>query len=327
MRDYTFLSKLLGKHRTRRTDGYILLDPVSASHPFRFSPLTIDMVDWWSVHYSPMIGRIAGTRGPTKEDADPNKPGKSVATFQANKLQLGGPVPAELKHHYVGYRPFITWLFTQKGLRGRILHYGLKRQYGMVYYYSKSTETGVVGVTNDDEADKDEEETLEKQIATRFLEMCHWGEGGRLYTYIIMLDGEWHFTETGPEFAIDMLSKHSMHSNIAPDIAYSGEFFVQELDANESAQSAEAQAAEESNGESKDNSDAPANEHSEGNGRPSVAMEGKPSASTKHTKNSKIRPRDPKQYELIIDNDSGTLSSPHFGSPHTHSGRPCTHSL
>jgi hypothetical protein len=44
--------------------------------------------------------------------------------------------------------------------------------------------------------------------------------------YVMTLDGEWRFTETGEEFAVQMLSKHSMHADLAKEIAFSGEFFV-----------------------------------------------------------------------------------------------------
>ena len=56
--------------------------------------------------------------------------------------------------------------------------------------------------------------------------MAHFDEGGRIFTYVITLDGLMRFTETGKEFGIDLLSKHSMHSDVATYIACSGEFFI-----------------------------------------------------------------------------------------------------
>ena len=63
--------------------------------------------------------------------------------------------------------------------------------------------------------------------------MVHYDEtpspnipGGRVYTYIITLQGEWRFTETGSEFSIQFLSKHSMHSDFSQEVACAGEFFV-----------------------------------------------------------------------------------------------------
>jgi hypothetical protein len=77
------------------------------------------------------------------------------------------------------------------------------------------------------------DDTDEFAASRLFLEMVHYDEkphpkvpGGRLYTYVITLQGEWRFTETGPEFAIDFLSKHSMHSDVSKEVACAGEFFV-----------------------------------------------------------------------------------------------------
>ena len=53
--------------------------------------------------------------------------------------------------------------------------------------------------------------------------MTSFGTQGRVFTYVITLDGEMRFTETGEDFAIELLSKHSMHADVAGEIAYSGE--------------------------------------------------------------------------------------------------------
>ena len=66
----------------------------------------------------------------------------------------------------------------------------------------------------------------EYELARRFLDMCHWGKGARIFTYVITRNGMMRFTETGPEFAIDLLSKHMMHADVDTYVAYSGEFFV-----------------------------------------------------------------------------------------------------
>ena len=59
--------------------------------------------------------------------------------------------------------------------------------------------------------------------------MVHYDEGGRIFTYVLTLDGLLRFTETGKEFGIDLLSKHTMHSDVNIYIACSGEFFVRRL--------------------------------------------------------------------------------------------------
>lgn len=107
-------------------------------------------------------------------------------------------------------------------------------------------------------------------MATTFLEMTRHGEGARIYTYVITLDGEWRFCETGKEFAIDLLSKHSMHANVAKEVAFSGEFFVRK----------------------KEHRSHHRNDHHE---------------NEQNIQNGDARPsQDTKEYELVIDNDSGT---------------------
>ena len=115
-------------------------------------------------------------------------------------------------------------------------------------------------------------------MALKFLELVHFDQGGRVYTYVITLDGQWRFTETGKEFGIDLLSKHTMHSNVNIYIAFSGEFFVRRL----------------RNPKDHPDSDNPDNQATHladptGSGAPDHDP-----------------PRDPAAYELFIDNDSGT---------------------
>lgn len=136
--------------------------------------------------------------------------------------------------------------------------------------------------------------------------MCQWGERGRLYTYVITLDGEWRFSETGPEFAIDMLSKHSMHSDVAPEIAFSGEFFVQHLGAKED--EAHSRLTTESHAAEGDASAAEGipSETTSADGSNKAGSSGSPPK--KRGRNAKLKPRDPADYELVIDNDSGKIS-------------------
>jgi hypothetical protein len=145
-------------------------------------------------------------------------------------------------------------MFTKSGIKGRLLHRALHNQYTTIYGYGKDTEWGVVETSNDDE-------TAGRAFAEKFLQMISFGSQGRILTYIITLDGEMRFTETGEEFTIELLSKHSMHADAAKEIAYSGEFFVRLMEGHE--------------GHSGDQEDGPQDEN-------------------------------PKHYELVIDNDSGT---------------------
>lgn len=186
-------------------------------------------------------------------------------SFQANQLQLNGPVPAELYHRYVEFRPFVKRLFTGKGLRGYFMNKVLIHQHDQIYHWDRSTEGGYL-------SDEPNQETTK-----RFLDLVHYDEGGRIFTYILTLDALMRFTETGKEFGIQMLSKHSLHSCAETYIAFSGEFLIRRLQ----------------------NKDEPGPEAGGNNkSHPASDLEG----GQPHEES----PKDPRQYELIIDNDSGT---------------------
>jgi len=150
-------------------------------------------------------------------------------------------------------------MFTKSGIKGRLLHRALHDQYATIYGYGKDTEWGVVKPSDDDE-------DVGHAFAVKFLRMTSFGTQGRIFTYVITLDGEMRFTETGEEFVIELLSKHSMHADVAKEIAYSGEFFMRLMEGHE---------GESKEGGEGDLEDGPQDEN-------------------------------PKHYELVIDNDSGT---------------------
>jgi len=153
-------------------------------------------------------------------------------------------------------------MFSKRGPRGRILNKALHHQHAHVYNFSNKTEWGIV-------PPKSEEASLQ------FLRMVHFDEGGRIFTYVLTLDGLLRFTETGKEFSIDLLSKHTMHSDVAVYIACSGEFFVRRLKHPER------------------HTDDPGQET-----HPDKDIKGGPPESSP--------PQEPSHYELVIDNDSGT---------------------
>lgn len=256
-------------------------------------------------HFSPMIGRITHTlvnrderadeHGPpppapdsnttdvkeksekdeenekNAEDAkgDANKDKTKGSTkkydFQANEIQLQGPVPAQLYHRYVEFRPIIGRMFSSHGLRGRILNKALHKQHNRVYNFSRSTEYGTFSPCSD-------------EASLQFLKLAHFDEGGRIFTYMISLDGVFRFTETGKEFGIDLLSKHTMHSDVATYIAFSGEFFIRRL--------------AKPTGSSDPQPDEPTHP-------PATTLAGGPPDEAPPT-------HEPGYYQLIIDNDSGT---------------------
>jgi len=221
----------------------------------------------YSRHFSPLIGRVVLDSQGAKNEKNPKAKQIATSSFTANKLQLSGPVPSKLRHRFVPYRPFIDWLFLKSGPWGWILNAGLHKQYRTVYSYDKNTEYGIVCSTNGPIQDIPPTPVVSMDMASTFLKMTNHGEGERIFTYVITLDGEWRFCETGEEFAIDLLSKHSMHADVAKEVAFSGEFFVRKKAAHHS--------------------------HHQGAQQNGDAGDAGP-------------PPDSKEYELIIDNDSGT---------------------
>ncbi|KAJ6103282.1 hypothetical protein N7486_005709 [Penicillium sp. IBT 16267x] len=222
--------------------------------------------NYWFKHFSPLIGRLTGTKDQVKALDGNGKP-ISRYNFQAIQMQLRGPVPAELHHRYVEFRPFVAGMFQAQSLRGRILHKALHHQHRRIYNFDRGTLDGKFAEPC-------------REFAQKFLEFTSWGQSGRIFTYVITLDGKFRFTETGKEFGIDLLSKHSMHSDVSIYIAYSGEFFVRRIIHRPRRQSPSSRT------ETADN-DFPVDEDE----MPQELLQ-----------NS----TDPSDYELFIDNDSGT---------------------
>lgn len=179
-------------------------------------------------------------------------------------MQLKGPVPEALYHRYVEFRPFVAGMFTSHSVRGRILNRALHHQHARIYNFDRSTVNGKF-------------DSPSAEVTQLFLDFVDHGRSGRIFTYVLTLDGNLRFTETGKEFGIDLLSKHTMHSNVSIYIAFSGEFFVRPKKKHHRHQSEE----------SADNNtlDGDADEE---------VLASNPDC------------EDPVEYELVIDNDSGT---------------------
>lgn len=251
-------------------------------------------------HFSPMIGRLTGTKvnrdevkdeqpegeeaskegtkeGEKSHDSDKNKESDDRQTkkydFQACEMQLRGPVPPRLYHRYVEFSRFVAPMFSSRGLRGTIMNKVLHKQHRRVYNFDQSTRYGTFAPCS-------------TEAALQFLRLAHFDEGGRIFTYVLTLDGLFRFTETGKEFGIDMLSKHTMHSDVTTYIACSGEFFIRRRRHTK---------------RHDDDDDAAAAATADPNGTPTTHPPDKPPASP-----SPPPPPDPRLYQLVIDNDSGT---------------------
>ena len=217
-------------------------------------------------------------------------------------MQFRGPVPAEMYHRYVEFSSFVGGMFTGRGVRGRLLNMALHHQHARIYNFDGSTKYGSFAEPSPD-------------MTQQFLELCHYDEGGRIFTYVLTLDGQLRFTETGKEFGIDLLSKHTMHSDVSIYIAFSGEFFIRRIKhprAHKDDQSVDPQK------ETHPPSTPPGNEQDQKNtGEDKRASSDRPKSSQQAANGSASqqpniegaagqKDKDPTHYELIIDNDSGT---------------------
>ncbi|KAK2049036.1 C2 domain-containing protein [Colletotrichum somersetense] len=276
-----YFVKAITSHFDPRTDMsprlWISMQVLGKSDPPYAHMYTVGPTSYFK-HFSPMIGRLTGIKvnrneeadarsdlfdEPQDNDKDKNNKKTQKYDFQSNEMQLSGPVPPELYHRYVEFRPMIGLMFAKSGLRGKILNKALHKQHSRVYNFDSSTEYGLFKARSE-------------EAALQFLKLVHFDEGGRIFTYVLTLDGVFRFTETGKEFSIDMLSKHTMHSDVETYIACSGEFFVRRL-------------------EKPDASDDPEPDERT---HPTEELPGGPP--------NAHPPHNPSYYQLFIDNDSGT---------------------
>ncbi|KAK3054235.1 hypothetical protein LTS18_012021, partial [Coniosporium uncinatum] len=167
-------------------------------------------------------------------------------------------------------------MFTAKGFRGFLLSKALHHQHARVYNFDRSTLYGSFS------------SYPSREMTIKFLDLVHFDQGGRIFTYVLTLDALFRFTETGKEFGIDMLSKHTMHSDVNLYIAFSGEFFIRRLKHPHHP---------ERDLESDDR---------DGKGRLPRDEETHPPRDIDGGPPRDDPPKDPAYYELIIDNDSGT---------------------
>jgi hypothetical protein len=256
----------------------------NGGHVFTIGP------QWYIKHQAPMLGRIAGRKEPTATESSNETEKQKAKTerynFQANQIQFRGPVPDALYHRYVEFRPFVKAMFTSTGVRGWALSKALHHQHARVYNFDRTTQWGHFP------------QGPCKEMTQAFLDLVHYDQGGRIHTYVLSLDALFRFTETGKEFGIDMLSKHTMHSNVSTYIAFSGEFFIRRLKYKNKPPPPDAVDAGGSSSEDDD-------DHHDQQGDDG-ANETHPPNDLSNGPPTDEPPKDPAYYQLVIDNDSGT---------------------
>lgn len=209
-----------------------------------------------------------------------------MTSFQAIEMQLTGPVPSEMYHRYVEFKPFVAGMFQARSLRGRILYKALHHQHQRLYNFDRATLHGTFPEPC-------------RELTQKFLELVQYGQGGRIFTYVLMLDGQFRFTETGKEFGIDLLSKHTMHSDVTSYVAFSGEFFVRRRSLRYRQRS-----------RSQSPASRPSSSHLSrsrpSTSRPSTEFPVEEGDHEGRSKEAQEISTEPADYELFIDNDSGT---------------------
>lgn len=97
-------------------------------------------------------------------------------------------------------------MFGKRGIEGMILNHALHKQHRAIYKWDKNTVWGVAGESEADEKRDHESgngdhtnghtqgEKPDEAFARKFLEMAEYGADGRIFTYVIMLDGQFRFT-------------------------------------------------------------------------------------------------------------------------------------
>ncbi|RMY57235.1 hypothetical protein D0863_12707 [Hortaea werneckii] len=246
----------------------------------------------WFKHFSPMLGRIAHTKDDSDDEEAHEQHGLSFTNtqngrkssrqvqrynFQANEIQLRGPVPTQLYHRYVEFKPWVKRMFTSSGIQGVLISKVLHHQHSRVYNFDRRTQWGYFP------------DAPSQDLTRQFLDLVHHDKGGRIFTYVLTLDALWRFTETGKEFGIDMLSKHTMHSDVSVYIAFSGEFFIRRLKHPHRPHPPE-----------------PVDETSQDHPGTQTENETHPPHDIVHGPPDEEPIYDPTHYELVIDNDSGT---------------------
>ncbi|KAJ8130334.1 hypothetical protein O1611_g3296 [Lasiodiplodia mahajangana] len=157
---------------------YVSAEVVGKSDPPHGQIYTVGPTYYFK-HFSPMIGRMTGIKVNKDEAADAQgddntssaeKDGKHANKkaqkydFQANEIQLAGPVPEKLYHRFVEFRPIIGLLFQSTGLRGHILNKALHHQHDRIYNFDKSTEWGTF-------------KPCSEEASLQFLKLVHFDEG------------------------------------------------------------------------------------------------------------------------------------------------------
>jgi hypothetical protein len=233
-----FGQRFWAKQKTKTTGGYTQSDLVSIFLKQTQSSSYLYSLGKYVRHFSPLIGKFLGSAN-SPDGGDRGSQNIKATAFVANRIQLAGPIPATLRHRYVGFAPFVKAMFRRSGIRGIILHHALHKQHLQIYKWDKNVVWGVIGDKDeapegeeadraqDGEGSKNENGEVKRNkvlssdsiaMARQFLRMTSHGTHGRIFTYVIMLDGEMRFTVChSPSLLLWMFTHCRWTGNRRPD--------------------------------------------------------------------------------------------------------------
>ncbi|KAL7274026.1 hypothetical protein RUND412_003097, partial [Rhizina undulata] len=157
--------------------------------------------------------------------------GKGRSLIQPKALQFPGPLPPALSHEF--YKRTLVKLTFEKWfplgtLTNWLIRKGHKTMYGENRINEEIVTLNLDTLVHDNHAPTDE---LPNDFQARqFLEMVKNGKEYEVYTFVLTTNGEFRFAEKGKQKFVNMVSKHVILSDVAPKVAFAGEFFVRRID-------------------------------------------------------------------------------------------------
>jgi len=155
------------------------------------------------------------TSGPShvsdSSDANPELSKDHRNRFKAYKIDLIN-IPPDLKDLSFSADADHAKSFDPSKFKYRMAYRLIKKQHQKIYGHDMNTQYGQWW--NDEDVGPGLVELLQPDIEKK------------LFTFVVMERGEWRFCETGEEYKINKLSKHSMHADGDDVVTWGGEFFI-----------------------------------------------------------------------------------------------------
>ncbi|KAJ6259615.1 hypothetical protein Dda_5253 [Drechslerella dactyloides] len=161
----------------------------------------------YSVHYSSLANLVTTTPSRKQNESKSN----GGTSFKAYKISLIHPPPYSTLEFHADIAH--AKAFDPSKIHYRIFRHLVKKQYQNLYGHDTNT---VYGSWWDADA-----------VGPGLVDLLQPAHN-KLFTFVVTMDGEWRFCETGDEYKINHLSKHGMLSDGNSKVVWGGEFFLRE---------------------------------------------------------------------------------------------------